>query len=227
LPTATGSRNLLDGAGRGGLSPAGAQPMSTRRQRRSRLIAELRLAIDRLPVQTRVAMLEGVRSNEIIVGAYVDRRGGVCPMLAAHRCGGRTDFLGFARSWDRFTGARGRARRATERELGILVAHLEASLLADSSADLEAAIAAHHALVAGRRAVERRVAAAAARRAEPRARPGDPFREHELRRRPGNAWLRVFRQLDDYEHALARVQAERDELLARRAQAAGRDLTLV
>ncbi len=38
------------------------------------------------------------RSNErIIVGAYVDRDGGVCPMLAAHRQGGRTDFLTFAR----------------------------------------------------------------------------------------------------------------------------------
>src|SRR5437763_12346533 len=109
---------------------------------------ELRLAVDCLPRRTRVAMLEGIRSNDIIVGAYVDRRGGVCPMLAAHRCGGRTDFLSFARAWDRFTGARGRARRATERALRILVAHLEASLLSESQDDLRRPIRAHHALMA-------------------------------------------------------------------------------
>ena len=45
---------------------------------------ELRLTIDCLPLRTRIAMLEGVRSNDIIVGAYADRAGGVCPALAAH-----------------------------------------------------------------------------------------------------------------------------------------------
>ena len=65
-------------------------------------IHTLRTAIDCLPVVTREAMLQGVRSNDIIVGAYTDRTGGVCPMLAAHRCGGRTDFLSFARAWDSF-----------------------------------------------------------------------------------------------------------------------------
>src|ERR671929_265275 len=99
-------------------------------------IEDLRLAIDCLPVRTRLAMLEGVRDNEIIVGAYTDRRGGVCPMLAAHRCGGRTSFLSFARAWDRFAKAKARARRATERELRILVSHLEASLLAEERYDL-------------------------------------------------------------------------------------------
>ena len=63
-------------------------------------------------------MLEGINANDIIVGAYVDRKGGVCPMLAAHRCGGRTDFLAFAHAWDRFTHAK-RARRATEREIAV------------------------------------------------------------------------------------------------------------
>ena len=49
-------------------------------------VERLRLAIDCLPVATREAMLAGVRANErIIVGAYVDGEGGVCPMLAAHR----------------------------------------------------------------------------------------------------------------------------------------------
>src|SRR5215212_4441088 len=85
-------------------------------RRRRRTIEDLRTAIDCLPMHTRVAMLEGVRRWPIIVGAYTDRQGGVCPMLAAHRCGGRTDLLAFAHAWDRFTGARRRARRATERE---------------------------------------------------------------------------------------------------------------
>ena len=70
---------------------------------------ELRRAIDCLPQRTRVAMLQGVRESEIIVGAYTDRQGGVCPMLAAHRNGGRTNFISFARAWDRFAGAK-RAR---------------------------------------------------------------------------------------------------------------------
>src|SRR5438477_8424748 len=110
-------------------------------------IEELRTAIDCLPVDTRVAMLTGVRSSDIIVGAYTDRRGGVCPMLAAHRCGGRTDFLTFARAWDRFTGANGRARRASERELRVLTAHLEASLRQDAEhTDLGVAIDEHRAL---------------------------------------------------------------------------------
>jgi hypothetical protein len=111
---------------------------------RGRLIEELRRAIDCLPVRTREAMLAGVRSGQpIIVGAYVDGEGGVCPMLAAHRRGGRTDFLAFACAWDRFTGAGRRSRRASTRELGVLVAHLEASLLEDAAPDLARAIAEH------------------------------------------------------------------------------------
>ena len=46
-------------------------------------------------------MLDGLNSNEIIVGAY-SSEGGICPMLAAHRSGGRTSFISFARAWDRF-----------------------------------------------------------------------------------------------------------------------------
>ena len=89
----------------------------------------LRLAIDCMPVATREAMLAGVRdSDRIIAGAYVDEHGGVCPMLAAHRRGGRTDFLSFARSWDRFTRARGKARPATAREIAILSSQLQDSL---------------------------------------------------------------------------------------------------
>jgi hypothetical protein len=122
-------------------------------RRRHRPIEDLRIAVDCLPSQTRVAMLEGVRRWPIIVGAYTDRRGGVCPMLAAHRCGGRTDFLAFARAWDRFTHAK-RPRRATEREVATLVAYLEASLLGDPAAEFEAAIADHKAAARQRRARE-------------------------------------------------------------------------
>src|SRR3954469_10736404 len=113
------------------------------RSRRS-VREDLRIAVECLPRRTRVAMLEGVRANDIIVGAYVDRKGGVCPMLAAHRCGGRTDFLAFAHAWDRFTHAK-RARRATEREVAVLVSYLEASLIDDTldGTDLDAAIRDH------------------------------------------------------------------------------------
>ena len=111
---------------------------------------DLRVAVDCLPRHTRVAMLEGVRSNDIIVGAYVDRRGGVCPMLAAHRCGGRTDFLAFAHAWDRYTRAK-RPRRATEREVGVLISYLEAAMLHDEAGDLETAIAEHQAAARARR----------------------------------------------------------------------------
>jgi len=110
-------------------------------------IAELRRAIDRLPTATREAMLEGVRSRPIVAGDYTDRHGGVCPMLAAHRHGGRTSNLGFSRAWDRFTGARRRVRRATPREVDTLVAHLLASLEAErSQPDLGAAAEEHRAL---------------------------------------------------------------------------------
>jgi hypothetical protein len=97
------------------------------RTRKTKYAERLRLMVDCLPYKTRLAMLEGLERFEIIAGAYSDRNGGVCPMLAAHRCGGRTDFRSFARTWDRFTGA-GRARRASERELRTLRAQLEQSV---------------------------------------------------------------------------------------------------
>lgn len=120
---------------------------------RRRDLEQLRSAIDRLPRSTREAMLAGVRSNTVITGAYTDANRGVCPMLAAHRCGGRTDFLSFADAWDRFTGVLGRniCRPATGYEVATLVAQLSESLgLATTTSDLSAAIADHTAL-AGRR----------------------------------------------------------------------------
>src|SRR5438105_8209232 len=110
------------------LPPAGPQPMRNR-HRPSSSVERLRLAIDCLPVATREAMLAGVRASErVIAGAYVDGQGGVCPMLAAHRQGSRTDFLSFAKSWDRFTSAARGPRAATHRQVGILVELLEESL---------------------------------------------------------------------------------------------------
>jgi hypothetical protein len=164
------------------------------RTRRRASIQDLRLAIDCLPTRTKIAMLEGIDTNPIIVGAYSTREG-ICPMLAAHRAGGRTDLIAFAHAWDRFaaSGARRiKSRRATERELLILRSHLEASLLEDDrpAQPLAAAIAEHHALVATRPAEP------------PRLRPGDPDRSAELRATPGWSWTRLFRRYDDYAQAI-------------------------
>jgi hypothetical protein len=148
-------------------------------------IEELRQAIDLLPLRTRTAMLQGIRSNDIIVGAYSDRMGGVCPMLAAHRCGGRTNFISFARAWDSFSGAK-RARRATERELRILEANLEASLAAARGHDLAAAIADHQATARARR--EREAWGT------------------------GVGWLRARREHADAERALERFERETEQV---------------
>ncbi len=99
------------------------QPMRRRRPAR-----DLRDAIDSLPLRTREAMLDGIAAGRIIVGAYTDREGGVCPMLAAHRNGGRTSLASFAHAWDRYTGAGRRARPASPRELNTLRSMLEASI---------------------------------------------------------------------------------------------------
>lgn len=81
-----------------------------------------------MPAHTRAAMLEGIGKTAIIVGGYSDGQGGICPMLAAHRNGGRTSFATFAHAWDRYTGADGTARPATDRELQTLRSMLEASI---------------------------------------------------------------------------------------------------
>jgi hypothetical protein len=110
------------------------QPLSLCSMRRRRNSAErLRNAVEALPHHTKLGMLEGIRGNRVIVGAYTDKRGGVCPMLAAHRHGGRTDFGTFARAWDAFTGAK-KARRASAREVRTLRGYLEAALIRDGVA---------------------------------------------------------------------------------------------
>jgi hypothetical protein len=94
----------------------------------------LRNAVYAMPARTKAAMLRGIRGNRVIVGAYVDKRGGVCPMLAAHRNGGRTNFGTFARAWDAFTGAGRKPRRASRREVRALEGYLEMSLARDGDA---------------------------------------------------------------------------------------------
>ena len=95
----------------------------------------LRNSVDAMPNGTKQAMLQGIRTNRVIVGAYTDKRGGVCPMLAAHRNGGRTNFGTFARAWDAFTGANQRKpRRASRREVRALENYLELALLREGSA---------------------------------------------------------------------------------------------
>jgi hypothetical protein len=140
----------------------------------------LRVAIDCMPLPARRAMLEGIDANRIIAGAYTDRDGGVCPMLAAHRRGGRTSLASFARAWDRYTGARGGARPATARELNTLRVMLEASIALDATP---------------------------AREEPGRRKPytGERNRARELRYQPGWAWLRPFRRLDEYDRALAEL----------------------
>jgi len=170
------------------------------RSRRAATSEDLRLAIDCLPRHTRAAMLEAIRSEAIIAGAYATREG-VCPMLAAHRRGGRTNLIAFARAWDSFVfrGARvARPRPATARELLVLRTHLEASLLGEEvpQGELGEAIAEHRELVRRRRRRERR-------------RPGDPDRRAELAAQPGWSWMRVVRRYDEYQRAIAALQPGR------------------
>src|SRR3954468_22613403 len=105
---------------------------------------------NRLPAaERRRAMLEGIAANTIVAGAYTDGRGGICPMLAAHRHGGRTSFLSFARAWDAFAQTE-TVRRVSPCELRVLTELLEASL-DEEEADLGAVIAEHRAWMARRR----------------------------------------------------------------------------
>ncbi len=101
----------------------------TRRPRRAerrehRRSQALRHAVATLPPDTVRAMLDALESEELIAGAYSDRHGRVCPMLAAHRRGARAGVGSFPSAWDAFTRTR-RPRAATERELAILRALLQ------------------------------------------------------------------------------------------------------
>jgi hypothetical protein len=168
---------------------------------RRRPARQLRTAIDCLPVDTRRAMLDGMDANRIIVGAYTDRHGGVCPMLAAHRHGGRTALASFARAWDRYTGAGNGPRPATERELRTLRTMLEASIVIESGVsqtELGRAIAEYRA--------SRGLEEVSAAEAKPKRDTGERDRSKELKREGGWSWLRPFRRLDEYERAVAELE---------------------
>jgi hypothetical protein len=147
---------------------------------------QMRAVVDCLPYETKLAMLDGLGRYQIIAGAYSDRRGGVCPMLAAHRCGGRTDFRAFARAWDRFTGARKRGRRASERELRTLRAHLERSIWHDE--------------------LERERLTREPEPERPMAQP----RRARIKARLG-AWLIPVRDLDEYRRAIEAATRQLEE----------------
>jgi hypothetical protein len=194
-----------------------------RRSRRTS-VRRLRTAVDRLPRHTREAMLRGIDSTRIIVGAYVDPgSGGVCPMLAAHRNGGRTDVASFARAWDEYTDAR-RPRRATRREVRILREMLLDSLDFDTSidrlsiAELAAQIRAER--EAFRCATPEAPVEPALVPDEPADEPitirhrrptGERHRAAELRMRPNWSWLRPTRRLDDFKDLLAAAEEQLSE----------------
>jgi len=121
---------------------------------REAAVADLRRSIDVLPERTRQAMLIGLENNIVITGAFTGE--GVCPMMAAHREGGRTSCCSFPEAWDTYTGVYGRGitRVATDYEVMTLRREIEASLQPVES-DLAAAIAEHTAMVEGRRRRDR------------------------------------------------------------------------
>src|SRR5947209_17485304 len=105
-------------------------PIRERRIRRS--AQRLHRAVHALPLEVRRAMLDALEHEELIFGAYADRRGRTCPMLAAHRRGVRIDVGMFPRAWDAFARAR-RPRVATGRELAILRTLLQESVAGAST----------------------------------------------------------------------------------------------
>ncbi len=181
----------------------------------------MRTAVEAMPRRTRIAMLEGIRRNRIIAGGYRDRdSGGVCPMLAAHRTGGRTDLASFARSWDRFTGAR-RPRLATKREVSALRSYIELSLLHDDigQESLRSAaqrIRAERAEAKLAKSVDSEPSAGRATAPGPAEAPSsDRSRTKELRRRRRWAWLIPTRRYDVFAE---RVAAAEEQLSEQRAE---------
>jgi len=143
-------------------------------------------------------MLRGIEHNDIIAGGYADKQlGRICPMLAAHRNGGRINLSSFARAWDRFTDAQ-RPRLATGRELRALRSYLELSLLRDEQDDQSVAALAHR--IKHDRATRR-----------PPAPAGDRHRARELRRRRRWAWLIPTRRYDVFANRVAAAEEQRSE----------------
>ena len=178
------------------MSPAVASPAE-----------DLARAIEELSLATREAMLEAVRcpATQLIAGSYVAPGGGVCPLLAAHRRGGRshdpsTTTSAFADVWDRCTSTgTGEARLidASERQMleSLLVASLARERLRREAAERREREA--RAAIVGVRA-GRGTRLETLLNAE-----GDRNRAQELARRAGWAWLGVYRRYDQYRSAVA------------------------
>src|SRR5947207_13182494 len=102
----------------------GAAEVLQRRRERT-----LQDAVDRLPPESRRAMLKGLGEGPIIAGAY--KVGPArCPGLAAYRHGARTGYTGFAKAWDRYVRGRG-GRRAGEDDISTLITMLRTGLPRD------------------------------------------------------------------------------------------------
>jgi hypothetical protein len=186
---------------------------------------ELRAEVDRLPLATRRAMLEGIHTESIIVGADGNPRGGVCPIYATASPPSKKIGAPFARAWDRFAGAR-LSRPASERELRTLRTMLETSIGSETQVStqscapaggqappvvsLSAAIAAHKASQARNQVVssvpETRPPARRTPNPAPRRDTGERDRTAELSQRHGWAWMRPFRRYDEYERALQMLE---------------------
>ncbi len=137
---------------------------------------ELRMAIDRLPLSTRRAMVRGMEKNRIIVGADASLSG-LCPILAAS---GSAQQVGrpFARAWDRYARAR-LPRAATERELLTLRSMLDTSIARDQTQlpALNGAIVSHQVAQRRTEATLRRRAAQGKRDAAARREAAQDARE--------------------------------------------------
>jgi len=181
------------------------------RSTRERPTYDLRVAVERLPQHTKEAMLRGIDTNRIIVGAYVDSpSGGICPMLAAHRNGARTSVAQFARAWDAYTLAK-RPRRATRREVRTLRSLIEWSL--ETSTNLSAGSLADAAAQIRAEREQFRCADATETNVTPStpADTGERHRGSELRLARDWAWLRPTRRLDEFKDLLAAAEEQLSE----------------
>ncbi len=181
----------------------------------------LRSAVDALPRHSREAMLRGLDAGPIIAGAYSDSNtGGICPMLAAHRNGGRTDLASFARSWDCYTGAR-KARLATKREIRTLRSYLELSLI-DPAVGSESMVQAASRIRSERsehRAsgiVADTIEASRERGSAPAERKptGERDRSSELAGREFWSWIRPTRRYDTWRRRVAAASGQHSEQAA-------------
>jgi hypothetical protein len=183
---------------------------------------ELRAAVDRLPLSTRKAMLDGIQTKSIIAGADGNLSGGVCPMYAASSGASKRAGRPFARAWDGYTRTRF-SRPATQRELLTLRSMLQASIEVEVEppvVSLEGAIVAHTITKERNKAALRGDEERPPQSRRELQDTGERDRTSELRTRHGWAWLRPFRRYDEYERAVV----ELSEAVLEHAESEGREL---